>query len=113
MTLAKYWLRPGNTTYYLCRSNLATSCDCYITLSLNRIAPVESDRHPRVTFFVGPEGIACVSQQFSHNCACCARCVDLSCTQLPSHNCACCTYYEGLLCCPSPNGCTRINAGYA
>jgi hypothetical protein len=49
--LAKQWLRPGNTTQYLCRSNLAVSCDCYVALSLNRIAPVESDRHRRVTHF--------------------------------------------------------------
>jgi hypothetical protein len=51
MTLAKHWLRPGNMTQYLCRSNLAASCDCYVTLSLNRIAPVESDRYRRFTHF--------------------------------------------------------------
>jgi hypothetical protein len=41
--LAKYWLRPGNTTQYLCRTILAASFDCYVTLSLNRTNPVESD----------------------------------------------------------------------
>jgi hypothetical protein len=45
MTLAENWLRPGNTMQYLCRTNLAASCDCYVALSLNRIAPVESDHH--------------------------------------------------------------------
>jgi hypothetical protein len=29
----------------LCHMNLATSCDCYVALSFNRTAPVESDRH--------------------------------------------------------------------
>jgi hypothetical protein len=43
MTLAEHWLRPGNTTQYLCRTNLAASCDCYIAVSFNRTAPVESD----------------------------------------------------------------------
>jgi hypothetical protein len=51
MALAEYWLRPGNTMQYLCRSNLAASCDCYVAFSLSRIAPVESDRHRRVTHF--------------------------------------------------------------
>jgi hypothetical protein len=51
MALAEYWLRPRNTTQYLCRSKLVASCDCCIALSLNRIAPVESDRHRRVTHF--------------------------------------------------------------
>jgi hypothetical protein len=41
--LAKYWLHPSNTMQYLCRTNLATSFDCYVTLSLNRTTPVESD----------------------------------------------------------------------
>ena len=54
MTLAKHWLRPGNMTQYLCRSNLAASCDCYVTLSLNRIAPVESNRNRWVTHFSQP-----------------------------------------------------------
>jgi hypothetical protein len=51
MTLAKHWLRPRNTTHYLCRKNLAVSCDCYVVLSLNRTTPVELDRHRRVTYF--------------------------------------------------------------
>jgi hypothetical protein len=54
MALAKHWLRPGNMTQYLCRSNLAVSCDCYVALSLNRIAPVESDRYRRITHFRRP-----------------------------------------------------------
>jgi hypothetical protein len=29
-------------TQYLCRSNLVASCDCYVALSLNRIAIAES-----------------------------------------------------------------------
>jgi hypothetical protein len=45
MTLAENWLRPSNTMQYLCRTNLAASCDFYVALSLNWIAPVESDRH--------------------------------------------------------------------
>jgi hypothetical protein len=34
MAPAMHWLRPGNTTQYLCRSNLAASCDCYVALCL-------------------------------------------------------------------------------
>jgi hypothetical protein len=41
MALAEHWLRPGNTTHYLCRTNLATSFDCYVALSLNRTTLVE------------------------------------------------------------------------
>jgi hypothetical protein len=54
MTLAKYWLRPGNTTHYLCRTNLVVSCDCYVALSFNRTAPVESNRNRQVTHFSQP-----------------------------------------------------------
>jgi hypothetical protein len=32
------------------------------------------------TFFAGPAGTARVSRPLSHNCVCCASCVDLSCT---------------------------------
>jgi hypothetical protein len=49
--IGEHWLGPGNTTRYLCRMNLAASCDCYVALSINRIAPVESDRHRRVAYF--------------------------------------------------------------
>jgi hypothetical protein len=49
-----HWLRPGNTTQYLCRTNLAASCDCYITVSFNRTAPVESDRYRWVAYFFMP-----------------------------------------------------------
>jgi hypothetical protein len=45
MALAEPWLRPGNTTQYLCRTNLAASFDCYVALLLNRTTLVESDRH--------------------------------------------------------------------
>jgi hypothetical protein len=51
MTLAEHWLHPGNTTQYLCRTNLAASCDCYVTRSFSRTAPVELDRHRRVAYF--------------------------------------------------------------
>jgi hypothetical protein len=54
ITLAKYWLRPDNTTHYLCRTNLAASCDCYVALSFYRTAPVESNRNCRVTHFSQP-----------------------------------------------------------
>jgi hypothetical protein len=47
----EHWLRPSNTTRYLCRKNLTASCDCYVVLSLNRTTPVELDRHRRVTYF--------------------------------------------------------------
>jgi hypothetical protein len=52
MALAGHWLRPGNTTQYLCRTNLVASCDCYVVLSLNRTTLVELDRHRRVTYFL-------------------------------------------------------------
>jgi hypothetical protein len=32
---------------------------------------------------------------------------------LSSHICACCACYEGLLCCRSPDGCTRIDTSNA
>jgi hypothetical protein len=54
MALAKYWLRPGNMTHYLCRTDLVASCDCYAALSLSRTTPVESDCHHRVTYFRMP-----------------------------------------------------------
>jgi hypothetical protein len=54
MALAEYWLHPGNTTQYLCCTNLAVSCDYYVTLSFNRTAPVESNRNRRVTHFSQP-----------------------------------------------------------
>jgi hypothetical protein len=51
MALAEHWLRPGNTMQYLCRTDLAASFDCYVTLSLNRITLVKSDRYRRVVYF--------------------------------------------------------------
>jgi hypothetical protein len=64
--IGEHWLRPGNTTRYLCRTNLAASCDCYVVLSLSRTTPVESDRHHRVAWTYP------VPRLSSHNCACCA-----------------------------------------
>jgi hypothetical protein len=92
MALAKHWLRPSNTTHYLCRKNLVVSCDCYVVLSLNRTTPVESDRQNRVAYFlhalqarfdrhdqratIAPVAhvawIYPVSRLSSHNYACCA-----------------------------------------
>jgi hypothetical protein len=34
--------------------NLVVSCDCYVALSFNRTAPVESDRNHRITHFSQP-----------------------------------------------------------
>jgi|SRR5688572_3630272 hypothetical protein len=48
----EHWLRPGNMTRYLCRTNLVASCDCYVALSLSRTTPVESDRHHQVAYFL-------------------------------------------------------------
>jgi hypothetical protein len=62
--IGEHWLRPGNTTCYLCRTNLAASCDCYVVLSLSRTTPVESDRHHRVVWTYP------VPRLSSHNCAC-------------------------------------------
>ena len=42
MLLAEHWLRPGNTTQYLCRTNLAASCDCYVAVPFNRTVIAES-----------------------------------------------------------------------
>jgi hypothetical protein len=110
MTLVEYWLRPGNTTQYLCRSNLAASCDCYVALSINRIAPVESDRHRWVAYF----SYALQARFGSHDQR--ATIAPVAWTyrvaQLPSNNFACCTYYKRLLCCRSPDGRTRVDARY-
>jgi hypothetical protein len=54
MSMAEHWLRPGNTTQYLCRTNLAAPYDCHVALSFNRITPVESDLHRRVAYFRMP-----------------------------------------------------------
>jgi hypothetical protein len=116
MTLAEYWLRHGNTTQYLCCSNLDASCDCYVALSLNRIAPVESDRHRQVTHF----SLALKALHVCHNywvtIALVASVVPIARTyrvpQLPSHNCVCCADYEGLMCCRCPDGRTRVDARY-
>jgi hypothetical protein len=54
MVLAKHWLRPGNTIQYLCRTNLAVSCDCYVALSFTQTALVESDRHRELRIFRMP-----------------------------------------------------------
>jgi hypothetical protein len=63
MALVVHWLRPDNTTQYLCRSNLAASCDCYVALSINQIAPVESDHHRCVAyFFACPVGTLCLTR---------------------------------------------------
>jgi hypothetical protein len=92
MALAEHWLRPRNTTQYLCSTNLAASCGCYVTLSLNQTAPIESDCHRRVAYFlhalqalsvyrdhrviIAPVAHVTwtyrVPRLLSHNCACCA-----------------------------------------
>jgi hypothetical protein len=52
MTLAEHWLRPRNTTQYLCHTNLVVSCDCYVTISLNRTTPIELDHSCQVAYFL-------------------------------------------------------------
>jgi hypothetical protein len=107
MTLAEHWLHPGNTTQYLCRTNLAASCDCYVTRSFSRTAPVELDRHRRVAYF------------FLHALQALFVCRHHRATIAPvahvvwSHNCACCVCYRGLLCCCSTDDRTRVGARYA
>jgi hypothetical protein len=105
---------PWQHDTILCRTNLAASCDCYVTLSFNRTAPVELDRHRRVAYF-------------SHALQTLYVCHDHWATIAPvahvawtyrvpwllSHNCACCAYYEGLLYGRSPDGRTRIDVRYA
>ena len=111
MALAEHWLRPGNTTQYFCRTNLATSGDCYVALSLNRTTLVESDHHCRAAyFFACPVGNVCLPRATIAPVAHVAWTYRVP--QLPRHNCACCTYYEGLLCCYSPDGHTRVDVRY-
>jgi hypothetical protein len=116
MALAEYWLRPGNTMQYLSRSNLAASCDCYVALSINRIAPVESDRHRRVTHFLWALKALHVCRNYWVTVALVASVVPVACTyrvpQLPSHNCICCAGYEGLMCCRCPDSRTCVDARY-
>jgi hypothetical protein len=64
MTLAEHWLRPYNTTQYLCHTNLTAPCDCYVALSLNQSLPLSWMPSTSRTFFAGP--------------AYTARCMDLS-----------------------------------
>jgi hypothetical protein len=111
MTLAKHWLCLSNTTHYMCRTNMAPSGDCYVALSLNWTAPVESDHHRRVA-------------HFSYALQALSICRDHHATfepivhvvwiyrvpRLPSHNCTC---YKGLLCCCCPDGRTHVDARYA
>jgi hypothetical protein len=91
MILAEYSLRPGNTIQYLCHTNLAASCDCYVALSLNRIAPVESDRDRRVTYFLQAQQTLLICRD---HWATIALVMPVAWTyqvlRLPSHNCACC-----------------------
>jgi hypothetical protein len=101
----------------LCRSNLVASYDCYVALLLNRIAPIESYRHRRVTHFSWALKALHVCRNYWVAIALVAPVVHVACTyrvpQLPSHNRACCAYYEGLLYCRSPDGRTRVDARYA
>jgi hypothetical protein len=50
MASTTHWLRPSDTTHYLCCTNLAAPCDCSVTFSLDRTA-FESDRHRRIVHF--------------------------------------------------------------
>jgi hypothetical protein len=117
MASAEYWLRSGNTTQYLCRSNLAASCDCYVALSLNRITPVESDRHRRITHFSWALKALHVCHNYWVTIALVVPVVPIACIyrvpQLPSHNCVCCDGYKGLMCCRCPDGSTHTDARYA
>jgi hypothetical protein len=109
--IGEHWLRPGNTTRYLCRTDLAASCDCYVALSLSRTTPVESDRHRRVTHFSWALKALHVCRNYWVTVALVARTYHVP--QLPSHDCVCCAGYEGLMCYRCPDGRTRIDAGYA
>jgi hypothetical protein len=111
LILAKHWLCPGNTTQYLCHTNLAASCNCYVALSLNRTASVVSDHHRWVTHFLQALRV------WREHRATITPVAYVVCTYrvpwLSSHNCAYYACYKGLLCCRSPNGRTRIDTKYA
>jgi hypothetical protein len=64
-------------------------------------------------FFACHVGIVRLSLSSSHNCVCCACCVDLSCTPTIEPQYACCACYRGLLCYRSPDDRTRVDARYA
>jgi hypothetical protein len=114
MALAKYWLRPHNTTQYLCHTNLVVSCDWYIALSLNQTAPVESGCHRRVAYFSHALLALFVYRDHRDTNAPVAHVVwTFRVPRLSSHICACCACYEGLLCCRSPDSRTRIDTSYA
>jgi drug/metabolite transporter superfamily protein YnfA len=95
--IGEHWLRPGNTTRYLCRTNMAASCGCYVVLSLSRTTPVESDHHHRVAYF-----LHALQARFSRHDqrATIASVAHVAWTypvpRLSSHNCACCACYGGL-----------------
>jgi hypothetical protein len=114
MALTKYWLRPGNTTQYFCRTNLAVSYDFYVALSFNQTALVESDCHSRVAYFSHALYALSICRDHRATIALVAHVAwTYRVPRLPSHNCACCAYYKGLLCCHSPDGRTRVNTRYA
>jgi hypothetical protein len=113
MALAKHLLRPGNTTQYLCLTNLAESCDCYVALSFNRTAPVESDRHRRVAYLSHALLALFVYRDHRDTNAPVVHVVwTFRVPRLSSHICACCACYKGLLCCRGPDGRTRTDATY-
>jgi hypothetical protein len=93
----EHWLRPGNTTHYLCRTNLAASCDCSVALSLSRTTLVESDHHHRVAYF-----LHALQTRFDRHDqrATIAPVAHVAWTypvpRLSSHNCVCCACYRGL-----------------
>jgi hypothetical protein len=95
--IGEHWLRPGNTARYLCRTNLAASCDCYVALSLSRTTPIESDRHHRVAYF-----LHALQAQFGRQDqrATIAPVAYVAWTyhvpRLSSHNCVCYACYGGL-----------------
>jgi hypothetical protein len=114
MALAKYWMRPGNMTHYLCRTNLVASCDCYVALSLSRTTPVESDCHHRVTYFSHALQARFVCHDHRVTIAPVAHIAwTYLVHRLSSHNCACCACYEGLLCCRTPDGRAHVDTRYA
>jgi hypothetical protein len=97
MALVKYWLRPGNMTHYLCRTNLVASCDCYVALSLGRTTPIESDCHHRVAYFSHALQARFVWHDHRATIAPVAHVAwTYHVPRLSSHNCACCACYVGL-----------------
>jgi hypothetical protein len=91
---------------------------CVMWLLCNTLVYSDSSRwveSPSLShvFFACSIGTVCLPWSLSHNCACCARCVDLSCTPTIEPQLCLLRLLRRLIRCRSLDGRTRVDARYA